>query len=143
MFEINRMQDYFEINSVDLEVSKRRYLSVFLRADNSSFIYKRISYDVLTYLGDLGGLLDAVLMFGFLLTSFFASKLFTAALINKFYRVQYYDKDFGTFQDEPDKPDEPPEKPNQIKFSELSELEEDLSVDGMSNGNDRPTTTTP
>ena len=87
MYEISRMQDYYELNSKDLPVEERKYLSVFLRADNQSHIYKRVSYDILTYLGDLGGLLDSVLLIGFIFTSFFAGKMFKAAMINQFYRV--------------------------------------------------------
>ena len=41
-----------------------------------------INYDILQYLGDLGGLLDIVLLIGAFLTSMFVGKLFTGALIS-------------------------------------------------------------
>ena len=63
-------------------VKDRIYLSLFFRAENQSRLYRRISDDILTYLGDLGGLLDFVLILGFLASSCFASKLFSAALIS-------------------------------------------------------------
>ena len=95
LFEISRMVDYDQ-RQIDA-VADRTYLSLFFRAENQSRQYKRVGYDVLTYLGDLGGLLDFVLMFGFLFTSCFATKLFSAALIGQVYRIQRYAKDFTQF----------------------------------------------
>ena len=40
------------------------YLGLFLRADRIQKIYKREDYSILVYLGDIGGLLDFVLIFG-------------------------------------------------------------------------------
>ena len=121
LFEISRAQDYTEVIPFFKPVKDRQYLNIFLRADNQSNIYKRISYDVLSYLGDLGGLLDAILMIGFTFTSFFASKLFRAALINQFYKVQQYDQDFSPYQE--------PE------FSDKSQIEESISFDDHKNSN--------
>lgn len=45
---------------------------------------------MLTYFGDLGGLLDFVLGFGWLISTVFVSRLFQAALVKKAYRVQRY-----------------------------------------------------
>lgn len=55
--------------------------------------YKREGYDLLTYLGDLGGLFDIVFILGSIITSFLTTKLFTATLISQLYRIQNYMKD--------------------------------------------------
>jgi len=59
-----------------------------LRADNEQRLYKREGDDVLTYLGDLGGLMDILLITGSTLTGLFSAKLFRAALIGSAYRIQ-------------------------------------------------------
>ena len=87
LFEISRMVDYTQRISDTTPVADREYLSLFFRAENQSRLYRRVGDDVLTYLGDLGGLLDFVLLLGFLSSSCFASKLFSAALISQVYRV--------------------------------------------------------
>ena len=57
-------------------------MNIYLRADTTSNVYKREGYDILSYLGDLGGLLDIVLVIGSALAGFLTSKKFTADLIS-------------------------------------------------------------
>ena len=45
---------------------------------------------MLTYLGDLGGLLDIVMLLGWAISSIFVSRLLQAALVKQVYRVQRY-----------------------------------------------------
>ena len=45
---------------------------------------------MLTYFGDLGGLLDFVIWFGWGLSTLVVTRLFDAALIKQAYRVQNY-----------------------------------------------------
>ena len=45
-------------------------------------------YDLLTYLGDLGGLFDIAFFIGKLLTMSITAKFFNAALISQAYRIQ-------------------------------------------------------
>ena len=59
--------------------------------------YKRIGYDLLTFLGDVGGLLDIVLVMGHMLTMFFAARLFQGALVGEAYKIQNYFTDFSQF----------------------------------------------
>ena len=68
-------------------MSEREYISLFLRAANERQLYFRDTYDMLTYLGDLGGLIDIVMVVGYLLTTLFASKLLAAAVIGQVYRI--------------------------------------------------------
>ena len=56
-------------------------MNIFIRSDNEQRLYKREGYSALDYLGDLGGLLDVLLIMGGLFTAIFAKKLFKAALI--------------------------------------------------------------
>ena len=52
--------------------------------------YKREEYGLLSYFGDLGGLLSCLLFFGYAISSKFVSRLLGAALVKKMYRVQQY-----------------------------------------------------
>lgn len=60
-------------------------------------LYKREEYDVLTYLSDLGGLLDVILLLGVFLSSPFVARLFHAALVKKTYRIQQYLNDMTPY----------------------------------------------
>ena len=48
---------------------------------------------MLTYFGDMGGLLDFVVMVGLSLSSVFVARLFQAALVKNSYKIQEYLKD--------------------------------------------------
>ena len=76
-----------------MAVEEREYLSLYFRADSSMHVYKREGYDLLTFLGDLGGLFDIVFMVCMGITSLFASRMLMGALIEEVYRVQHYFKD--------------------------------------------------
>lgn len=67
---------------------EREYLNIFFRADQLRQIYKRDDYELLTYLGDLGGLLDFIVLLGWLISAVFVRRLFQAALVEKAYRLQ-------------------------------------------------------
>ena len=81
LLESAKSQDYYERMDKNIPLEEREYLSIFFRADNENKLYKRIGYDILTYLGDLGGILDVVVVVGHVCTTIFASRLFQAALI--------------------------------------------------------------
>ena len=73
--------------SPNLPKSEREYVTLYLRQDEQKRLYKREEYDILTYLGDMGGLLDIILLFGVFLSSPFVNRLFHAALVKKTYRI--------------------------------------------------------
>ena len=75
----------------------KEYLSIFFRADLMSKFYKREDYDILEYLGDIGGLLDIVLIFGYAFSHSFVQRLFQAALVEKVYRLQHYLRDMTPY----------------------------------------------
>ena len=85
LFELNSRQDYAKRANVNKKVSEREYVAFYFRADSEKHFYQREIYDVLSYLGDLGGLFDILFIIGISLTSFFFSKLFLAALIGQAY----------------------------------------------------------
>ena len=62
-------------------VQDRLYISIYLRQDEMQKIYKREEYDLLTYLGDMGGLLDIILVVGAAISSSVVSRLFFASLV--------------------------------------------------------------
>ena len=66
------------------------YIKVFFRADSRSKLYKREDYQLLVYLGDLGGLIDFVIIFCYGLSHPFVQRLFQAALIEQAYRLQKF-----------------------------------------------------
>ena len=80
-----------------MPLAEREYLNIYFRADNDFRIYKREGYDLLGYLGDLGGFLDVLLVFGHLMTYLIAGKLFKAALMGRAYRLQSYSRDFSPY----------------------------------------------
>lgn len=65
----------------------RDYIEVFLRQDKQRKFYKREDYDLVTYLGDLGGLFEFLLGFGLVLASPIVSRLFNAAIVAQVYRI--------------------------------------------------------
>ena len=66
----------------------RVYLEIFFRAFNEQKVHRREGYDILTYLADLGGILD-LLHLGFAaLTGMFSARLMKAAMISAAYRIQ-------------------------------------------------------
>jgi hypothetical protein len=52
---------------------------------------------LLTFLGDVGGLFDIVMLMGRTLTMVFAARLFQGALVSEAYKVQNYFRDFTSF----------------------------------------------
>ena len=60
-----------------------------LRQDpHITMFYKREEYGLLSYVGDMGGLLSALDFLGYALTSVLVSRLLRAALVKRMYRVQ-------------------------------------------------------
>ena len=66
------------------------YIKIYLRADSNSKLYKREDYQLLEYLGDLGGLLDFVILLCWASSHVFVKRLFNAALIQQVYRLQKF-----------------------------------------------------
>ena len=71
----------------DSKVSDRQYFNIYFNAGDQKKFYKREKYDILSYLGDLGGIFDILFILGSGATTFFSSRLFLASLISKAYKV--------------------------------------------------------
>lgn len=71
-----------EYLALDTPVERREYINVYIRADDTQYFFKRENYDLITYLGDLGGLLDVLFVVGSVTTGLLTSKLFKAMLIS-------------------------------------------------------------
>ena len=95
--EASNRVDYYNLIPEDTAVADREYMSIFFRADSENRIYKLEGYDILTFLGDIGGLFDIIIVLGMGITSMFAGQLFMAALISDSYNIQSYFRDSSEF----------------------------------------------
>ena len=75
-FEISHMTDTAKRTRLDTPLEDQDLFVLFLRADNMSKLYKREDYLLLDYLGDLGGILDFVIVFCYALSHVFVQRLF-------------------------------------------------------------------
>ena len=87
IYEISHSHDVQKWIPPSMPVSERSYIDVFLRMDDSMRLYKREEYDVLTYLGDLGGLSEILILLGWFVSKNIVSRLYSAALVKESYRV--------------------------------------------------------
>ena len=77
----------------DVPLKDRDYFKLYLRADVIKNNYKTEEYDLMQYFGDLGGLLEIVIVIGWYLSFALVSRLFKAALVERTYRYQQYKPD--------------------------------------------------
>ena len=91
------MLDYSKSISDKVQIQNKEYVNIYLRSDSESNFYKKESCDFLQYLGDLGGLIDIVLLLGTFLTSFLSNKGYISALIGQAYLVQEYYRNFNEY----------------------------------------------
>ena len=87
LFQESRRIDYFKRRETDDPVADRVYLEIYFRAYNQQIVYKREGYDILTYLGDMGGILDLLHLSFRFLTGLFTVRLLKAAIIGSAYRI--------------------------------------------------------
>lgn len=96
-FEFMRFYKYYLKHDQETPYAERNYYSVYFRADNNSREYRRETYSLLEYFGDLGGLIDMLLI----LFTFFVNQLierqFNAAILGKTFQVQDYNRDQSEF----------------------------------------------
>ena len=75
LFEPEQRIDYMQNISAETPLEERSYLKIFFRAESKRNVYTREGYDLLTFLGDLGGLADIVVLIGSSLTALFSSTM--------------------------------------------------------------------
>ena len=88
LFEKSYVQEVPQWMASDVAINKRQYFKFYLRAEQLQNTYKREEYDLLQYFGDLGGLLEIVMLIGWYLSFALVSRLFQAALVERTYRWQ-------------------------------------------------------
>lgn len=66
-------------------------MGVFLRSDKKYDVYSRKVNDILTLMGDIGGLSEALLAIGMLLVGFISQKMFMSKIVRKIYHIRKYD----------------------------------------------------
>jgi hypothetical protein len=66
-FEVQNYREYTD----DLTPGEEPF-QLYLRYDNQYNVYKRQTYSLLDYLGDIGGLIEALMFFGHLSVVFFS-----------------------------------------------------------------------
>ena len=97
VYEIEDSQTQLSWIPPSTAVADRIYVKVFFRQASEAHFFKREDYDMLTYFGDLGGLLDFVVWVGWTISTVFVSRLFAADLVSRAYRVQKYLLDIRPF----------------------------------------------
>ena len=68
--------------------ANRNYINVFLRSHNQQRVYKRETYDIFTYISDLGGGFDVLVIVIGSLSGLLSANLFKAAFVEAAYRIQ-------------------------------------------------------
>ena len=74
-------------------LAKRKLVSIYLRAANIKRAYMRAKYDVLEYLGELGGIREIVLLIASYFTGPIIKRLYYAAMVAKTFAIQHYNVD--------------------------------------------------
>jgi hypothetical protein len=88
--------EYFQVVNIrqydDIYSDKDGYVvAVYLRSDRMFDKYERQVYDTLTFLGDIGGLTEALISIGTLIVGFFTQKMFMSKIVRKIYHIRKYD----------------------------------------------------
>lgn len=87
-YEVKKSERVQKRLKSSVPLSEKEFVRIYLRAADSSLFYKREKYDLLDYLGDLGGLKEIVFFIGFLITNQVVHRLLMAHLVATTYRIQ-------------------------------------------------------
>ena len=66
-------------------------MAIYIRFDRTYDNYERKVYDLLTFLGDVGGLKSALMSIGMFFVGYLAEKVFFSNLIRKIYQLRKYE----------------------------------------------------
>lgn len=89
-YEVTKSERVQKRQRMSKPLSEREFVRIYLRADIKSLFYKREKYDLLDYLGDLGGLKEIVFFIGYLITNHVVERMLMAHLVAKTYKIQNY-----------------------------------------------------
>lgn len=93
IFEYVRSYAYHLKPKKDTKVKDQVYAAFYFRQDETTRNYVRRTYDILDYLGDLGGIFELVWLVFSLSIGFLIARQFNAKLVSDLYKVQEYSVD--------------------------------------------------
>jgi len=75
-----------------LDAPNENYLvAVYLRSDKMFDSYERKVNDLLTFMGDIGGLSEALVGIGMVIVGFITQKMFMSKIVRKIYHIRKYE----------------------------------------------------
>lgn len=98
LIQLGQSKDLEFHQVVNIKTSDNEYsdkegyvIAIYIRADKFYDEYSRQVTDILTLLGDIGGLQEAFIMVGTLLIGFVTQKIFMSDIIKKIYHIRQYE----------------------------------------------------
>ena len=93
LFEIDSVQQVHRIAFDSQPLADRNLISIYLRTANTKRAYKREEYELLEYVGELGGIRDIVILFVSFFTTNVIKRIYYAAMVAKTFAIQHYNLD--------------------------------------------------
>jgi hypothetical protein len=66
-------------------------VAIYMRSDKMYDSYERKVNDILTFMGDIGGLSETLINIGVLIVSFITQKMFMSKIVRKIYQIRKYE----------------------------------------------------
>ncbi len=73
------------------EAGENYLVSLYMRSDKMYDSYERKVNDLLTFMGDIGGLSEALIGIGVVIVGFINQKMFMSKIIRKIYHIRKYE----------------------------------------------------
>jgi len=73
------------------EAGENYLVSLYMRSDKMYDAYERKVNDLLTFMGDIGGLSEALIGIGVVIVGFITQKMFMSKIIRKIYHIRKYE----------------------------------------------------
>jgi len=73
------------------EARENYLVAVYMRSDKMYDAYERKVNDLLTFMGDIGGLSEALIGIGVVIVGFITQKMFMSKIIRKIYHIRKYE----------------------------------------------------
>ena len=90
LFEIESVQQVHRTAFDSQPLADRNLISIYLRTANTKRAYKREEYELLEYIGELGGIRDIVMLFASFFTANVIKRIYYAAMVAKTFAIQHY-----------------------------------------------------
>lgn len=66
-------------------------VAIYIRSDRMYDFYERKVSDLLTFMGNIGGLSEALIKIGMLIVGFITQKMFMSKIVRKIYHIRKYE----------------------------------------------------